>query len=118
MRRMTMKHFAISSALVGLMLTAAVAGAQVGVVKRLPGKRAGSSASQALSRPVHNAGMAVLQLHATQLSGQLSTVAICINKGACTSKTEIVGAYGVAAELYQAGFLARASGTSISDRRW
>jgi hypothetical protein len=45
------KHIAVSSALLALMLTASLAGAQIRAVKGLPGKRAGSSASQAPVQP-------------------------------------------------------------------
>jgi hypothetical protein len=51
MKRQTLRRFAVSSALLGLMLTASMAAAQVGAVKKLARKLAGPSASQALVRP-------------------------------------------------------------------
>jgi hypothetical protein len=76
---------------------------------KLPGKRTASSAADAASRQLQTLGT-FLQLRAAQLSCPLSTVAICIDKGATTSKTEIVGAYSPFAQ-YQGGFLARVSRT-------
>jgi hypothetical protein len=112
MKKQTLEHFAVSSALLGLMLTASVAGAQIRGVRGLPGKRVGSPASQAPVQPSITAGSSSYTYTLLSYPGQLYTAAICINKGATTSKTEIVGGYGTAPELLaQAGFLARVSGT-------
>jgi hypothetical protein len=82
MKKQTLKHLAVSIALLGLMLTASVAGAQIGRVKGLPGKRAGSSVSQAPVRPSTTTGsssyMFTLLSYPGQLltSGQFSTDAV------------------------------------------
>jgi hypothetical protein len=111
MKKQTLKHLAISVALLGSMLAASAAGAQIRGVKGLPGKRAGSSASQAPARPSIAPGSPTYTFTLLNYPGTLFTVAVCINKGATTSKTGIVGAYGTAYADYQSGFLARVSGT-------
>jgi hypothetical protein len=109
--KQTLKYIAVSSALLGLLLSVPLAGAQIRGVKGLPGKRAGSSASQAPAQPSITTSSPSYTYTLLSYPGQLYTFALCINKGATTSKTEIVGGYGAVEGLGQAGFLARVSGT-------
>jgi uncharacterized membrane protein len=107
------KHIAVSSALLGLMLTASLAGAQIRAVKGLPGKRAGSSASQAPVQPSITAGTPSYTFTLLSYPGQLYSAPNGINPGATTSKVELVGGYANTEFCYceEGGFLARVSGT-------
>ncbi|HTW58650.1 MAG TPA: hypothetical protein VMD99_10985 [Terriglobales bacterium] len=109
MTKQTAKHIAVATALLGL-VTASLAGAQVRAIKRLTGKRAGSSASQAPIRALITPGAPSYTFTLLNYPGQLVTEATCINKGATTSKTAIVGGYGSNDDFTQAGFLAKLSG--------
>jgi hypothetical protein len=112
MKKQTLKHLAVSSALLGLMLTASVAGAQVRGIKMLPGKRVGASASQASARPSITPGSPTYAFTLLNYPGQLYTFANGINKGATTSKVWIVGSYGLTEDGFSVGgFLTRVSGT-------
>jgi uncharacterized membrane protein len=112
MKKQTLKHLAVSSALLGLMLTASVAGAQVRGIKMLPGKRVGASASQAPVRPSTTPGSPTYAFTLLNYPGQLYTFANGINKGATTSKVWIVGSYGLTEDGFSGGgFLTRVSGT-------
>jgi hypothetical protein len=117
MKKQALKHFAVVSTVLGLLTTASVAGAQVRGVKGLAGKRARSSASQAPVRPSVTSGSPsyafTLLNYPGQLltSGQFSTDAVGINKGATTSKVEIVGGYGYENGFPVNGFVTRVSGT-------
>lgn len=108
MKRQTLTQFAVSCALLGFMLTASVAGAQGGAVRKLPGKRVGSSTSQATVRVSTTPNSSSYTFTLLNYPGTLSTGAYGINKGATTSKVEIVGGYGAE---NGGGFLARVSAT-------
>jgi uncharacterized membrane protein len=111
MKKKILKSIAISSVLLGSILTACLAEAQVRAVGTLSGKRAGSSAGQATARSLITPGTPSYTYTLLSYPGQLITVAISINKGATTSKTEVVGGYGTGYGEYEAGFVARVSGT-------
>ncbi len=111
MSNQTVKYLALSLAVLALALTPALSVAQARLGSKLPGKHAASSAAQAAVHQTQTPGAPTYNYTLLSYPGQLTTLAICINKGATTSKTEIVGGYGTATELYQAGFLARVSGT-------
>jgi hypothetical protein len=110
MTEKTLKHFALSLAVLAVALIPSPSLAQVGLVSKLPGKRAASSRAHGARNQAQTPNSPSYTYTLLNYPGTLSTSAICINKGATTSKTEIVGGYGTAAELAQAGFLARVSG--------
>jgi len=119
MTKQTLKHFAVVSALLGLLLSASVAGSQVGALRKLPGKRAGSSASQAPARPAKTPGSPSYTFTLLNFPGTLSTLAEGINLGATSSAVEIVGGINIDDDVVngngetQGGFVARVSGTKI-----
>ena len=110
MTKQTLKHFALSLALLGLALSTSPSMAQVGLAAKRLGRRVPSSPAQAASHLAQTPETTSYTYTFLSYPGTLSTVAICINKGATTSKTQIVGGYGPYGD-YQAGFLARVSGT-------
>jgi hypothetical protein len=110
MTKRTLKHFALSLALLGVVLSPFPSVAQVGRASKLPAKPVASPRAQAASQQTKTLGSPSYTFTLLNYPGTLSTAAICINKGASTSKTQIVGGYGSAPELNQAGFLARVSG--------
>jgi uncharacterized membrane protein len=83
---------------------------QVRFASKLPGKRTASSAAQAAAHQMLTPGSPSYNYTLLSYPGQLTTAAICINKGATTSKTEIVGGYGSNEGFSQAGFLVKVSG--------
>jgi hypothetical protein len=108
MRANTKKHFVLFSLSIGLLLSASLGGAQVGTRGKLPGGRAVSSAAQlekhqAMTQPSSSFNFTLLNY-----PGTLATSLQAINKGATTSKVELVGGYGTETS---SGFLARVSGT-------
>jgi len=119
MTTQTLKHFAVSSALLGLLLTASLAGAQAGIVRRMPRKRAGSSARQAVVRPSTTPGSTSYTFTLLNFPGTLSTLAEGINLGATSSAMKIVGGINLDDDAVngngetQGGFLARVSGAKI-----
>jgi hypothetical protein len=110
MNKRTLKYFAVSLAMLGVVLIPSQSTAQGRASSKLPGRYKSSSAAQAANRRVKTAGSPSYTYTLLNFPGTLTTLAICINKGVTTSKTYIVGGYGDAPELYQAGFLARVSG--------
>jgi|HubBroStandDraft_1064217.scaffolds.fasta_scaffold00330_15 hypothetical protein len=110
MTKQTVKYLALSLAVLGVTLISSPSPAQAGLASKLPGKRASSSTAQAASRQTQTPGAASYTYTLLSYPGQLSTAAICINKGATTSKTEIVGGYGDNGNFSQAGFLVELSG--------
>jgi len=111
MTQQTLRHFALFSLLMSLLLSASLSGAQVRLAANLPGKGRPSPTSHAAGHQAQTTDSPTYTYTLLNYPGQLSTDAICINKGATSSKTEIVGGYGAEPELSQAGFLARVSGT-------
>jgi hypothetical protein len=110
MTKQTLKRVAVVSALLGLLLSVSSILAQGR--RRIVGRTPLRHISQANpSGQVPPPGATSYSYTLLSYPGQLSTTAICINKGATTSETEIVGGYGTAPELSQAGFVARVSGT-------
>src|SRR5579863_1178421 len=110
MTKQTLKNFALSLALLALALCASSSMAQVGLAAKRLGRRAPSSPAQAASLQAQTPETTSYTYTFLSYPGAVSTVAICINKGATTSKTQIVGGYGPYGD-YEAGFLARVSGT-------
>jgi len=110
MNKQTFKYFALTLALSVITLMPSQSPAQVRAAAKLPGWHKSSSVGQAASHQVKTAGSPSYNYTLLNFPGTLTTLAICINKGVTTSKTYIVGGYGTAPELYQAGFLARVSG--------
>jgi hypothetical protein len=113
MKKQTLKHFVVSSALLGLMLTASAAGAQVKGLKKLPGNGAASSAGQAPARPSLTPGSPSYTFTLLDYPGEFATGILGINPGATTSKVEMVGLFASSGFCYcaQGGFLVRVSGT-------
>jgi len=111
MTKQTVTYFALSLVSIGLALSPTLSLAQVRLAAKLPGKHTSSSATHAASRQAQTPGSPSYNYTLLSFPGTLSTAGMCINKGATTSKTEIVGGYGTAPELSHAGFLARVSGT-------
>jgi hypothetical protein len=94
----------------GLLLATTLGTAQIGIVSTPGTKRPFSQAAKTQRREARVQGSPSYNYTLLNFPGTLTTFAICINKGATTSKTYVVGGYGTAPELYQAGFLARVSG--------
>jgi len=115
MTKRTLTYLAVTSSALVILLGASLSWAQVEPVGKFPARRAASSAARMGSRQASQTkapGAPSYTYTLLSYPGQLSTTAICINKGAATSKTEITGGYGTAPDLLaQAGFLARVSGT-------
>jgi len=99
MTKQTLKHFALSLALLGLALSASPSMAQVGLTSKRPGARAASSPAQAASHRAQTPGSQSYTYTLLSFPGDLYTYAVGINKGATTSKIEIVGSQS------QGGFL-------------
>jgi uncharacterized membrane protein len=119
MTKQTLKHFAQSLTLLALALIPSSSSAQVRLVSKLPGKRVPSSAAQAAAHQAQTPGSPTYNYTLLSYPGQLTTAAICINKGATTSKTEIVGGYGDNGNFSQAGFLVEVSGKkNIAESYW
>jgi hypothetical protein len=110
MTKQTLKHFALSLAGLGVALTPFSSWAQVGLAPKLLGQRAATFSAQAASRRAETPGSPTYTYTLLSFPGTLSTLAVGINPGATTSKTEVVGGYGPDGEETTAGFLARASG--------
>ena len=108
MNKQASKHFAVSIALLAMLVSASLSRAQVRLASKFPGKRAASSAAQAANRQMQTPGSPSYTYTLLNYPGQLATYADGINKGAATSKVAIVGGYGTETE---GGFLARVSGT-------
>jgi hypothetical protein len=106
MTKQTLKNFALALGLLGPALIPSTSGAQVGLASNFPGKRPPTHSAQAASRPAKTPGAPSYTYNLLSFPGTLDTIASGINKGATTSKMEIVGAYsGTGA------FVAHVSGT-------
>lgn len=110
MTKQTVKNLALSLAVLGVALIPALSIAQARLGPKFPGKGAASSAARAASRQIQTPDAPTYNYTLLSYPGQLATAAICINKGATTSKTEIVGGYGSNEGFSQAGFLVKVSG--------
>jgi hypothetical protein len=110
MTRQIFRHFASLLTVLGVALSTTLSLAQGGLASKFPGVRGLSPGSQAASHQKQTPGSPSYTYSLLSYPSFLSTVAICINKGAITSKTGVVGGYGPFGD-YQAGFLARVSGT-------
>jgi hypothetical protein len=108
MRANTKRHFVLFSLSVGLSLSASLGGAQVGTRGKPPGGRAASLAAQVEKHQATAPPSPSYNFTLVNYPGSLDTFIETINKGATTSKVEVVGAYGTETEN---GFLARVSGT-------
>jgi len=104
MTKQILKNFALALSLSGLALIPTTSAAQAGLASRLPGKNPASAAAQAASHQAKTPGAPSYTYTLLSFPGSLSTIAIGINPGATTAKTEIVGIAG------QNGFLATVSG--------
>ncbi len=99
MTKQTLKNFALALGLLGLALIPSTSLAQVGLPSKLPGKNPASAAAQSASHQAKTQGSPSYTYTLLSFPGTLSTSASGINKGATTSKMEIVGGQG------QGGFL-------------
>jgi hypothetical protein len=108
MTTQTLKHFAWFSLLMSLLLSASLSLAQAGIGGKLPGKGAAFSSTQKATRQAQPKGSPSYTFTLLNYPGTVSTYASAINKGATTSKAEIVGGYGAGTS---SGLLLRVSGT-------
>jgi probable HAF family extracellular repeat protein len=99
MTKQTLKNFALALGLLGLALIPSTSLAQVGLASKLPGKNPATAAAQTVSRQAKTPGSPSYTYTLLSFPGTLNTGANGINKGATTSKIEIVGGQG------QGGFL-------------
>jgi len=99
MTKQTLKNFALALGLSGLALIPSTCVAQAGLASKLPGKNPASAAAQAASHQAKTPGSPSYTYTLFSFPGTLTTFANGINKGATTSKIEIVGSQG------QGGFL-------------
>ncbi|MGA7080765.1 MAG: hypothetical protein WBQ43_01960 [Terriglobales bacterium] len=106
MTTQTLKDFALSMAVLGVALIPSLSPAQVGLAPKLPGSRAASSTAHAASRKAETPGSPTYTYTLLSHPGTLATYAYGMNKGATSSKVEIVGGYGT-----EGGFFAQVSGT-------
>lgn len=113
MTKQTSKNFALSLVVLGVSLIPSQSVAQLRLASKLPGKHPASSTAQSARSQTQTPGSPSYTYTLLSYPGQLTTVAICINKGATTSKTGIVGGYDDpnGDSFPQAGFLVKASGT-------
>jgi hypothetical protein len=108
MKANTKKHFVLFSLSIGLLLNASLSGAQVGARGKLPVGRAASPAGQVEKHQAMTPSSPSYNFTLVNYPGSLDTFVETINKGATTSKVEVVGSYGTETEN---GFLARVLGT-------
>jgi hypothetical protein len=108
MRANTKKHFVLSLLSIALLLSASLGGAQVGARGKLPSGRAASPAAQVEKHQATAPPSSSYNFTLLNYPGTLATSGAAINKGATTSKVELVGGYGTETA---SGFLARVSGT-------
>lgn len=109
MTKQTLQHFVLSLAALGVALIPSLSVAQVGLASKLPGKGAASSRARAVRRHAQAPGSPSYTFTLLSYPGTLGTFAQRINKGATTSKVEIVGGY-YGTET-SSSFLVRVSGT-------
>lgn len=91
MTKQTMKHFALSLVVLGVVLTPPLSLAQARLAPKLPGKHTASSSAQAASRQAKTPDSPTYNYTLLSFPGTLYTYATGINPGATTSKIEIVG---------------------------
>lgn len=104
MTKQTSKNFALALSLLGLALIPSTSLAQAGLTSKFPARRP-ASAAQAASHQTKTPGSPSYTYTLLSFPGTLYTNANGINKGATSSKIEIVGEYGAGS------FLAHVSGT-------
>jgi probable HAF family extracellular repeat protein len=104
MTKQTVKNFALALSLLGLALIPATISAQAGLASKLLDKNPATPASRTASHQAKTAGSPSYIYTLLSFPGTLTTFANGINKGATTSKIEIVGSQG------QGGFLVGVSG--------
>jgi hypothetical protein len=103
--KQTSKNFALALSLLGLALIPSTSLAQAGLASKFPARRPASAAAQAASHQTKTPGAPSYTYTLLSFPGTLCTNANGINKGATSSKIEIVGEYGAGS------FLAHVSGT-------
>jgi hypothetical protein len=103
MRKQTVKHLALVLSLLGTALIASTSLAQAGPASKLRAKNPATPVAQAVRHHAETTGSPSYTYTLLSFPGTLSTFADGINKGATTSKIEIVGSQG------QGGFLVDAS---------
>ena len=99
MTKQIVVHSVLSASLLGLALIPSTSLAQVGLASKLPGKNPATAAAQAASHRAQTPGSPSYTYTLLSFPGDLYTYAVGINKGANTSKIEIVGSQS------QGGFL-------------
>ena len=99
MRKQTVKNFALALGLFAIALISSTSVAQAGRASKLPGKNPPTPVAQAVRHHAETTGSPSYTYTLLSFPGSLSTFANGINKGATTSKIEIVGSQG------QGGFL-------------
>jgi len=109
MTKQTLKHFALSLAVLAVALIPSENFAQAGLGSKLAGERAASSRAQGATRQTQTPGSPSYTFTLLNYPGTLFTLATCINKGALTSKIEITGEYAPRADT-ETGFLVKVSG--------
>lgn len=103
---LTLKNPVLCTGLFGLALSASTGLAQVNLASKFPAKRTASGRPQAASRPAKTPGAPSYTYTVVSFPGSLSTYALDINRGAASSKIEIVGVGGPEGSQ---GFLASVS---------
>src|SRR5579863_3766945 len=91
MTKQALKHFALSLVVLGLAVSTSPSMAQVGLALKHLSKRPASSPSQAASHPAQTPETTSYTYTFLSYPGTFFTYANGINKGATTSKIEIVG---------------------------
>jgi len=99
MTKQILKHSVVSASLLGLALIPSTSLAQVGLASKLPGKNQATAAAQVASHRAQTPDSPSYTYTLLSFPGSLYTYAVGTNKGATTSKIEIVGSQG------QGGFL-------------
>jgi hypothetical protein len=91
MDRQTLKQIAVSTALLCVLLSASVSGAQVAALPRLPGQRAGSRTAQAANAATKMPASASYSYTLLSIPGTVGTFFSGINLGVTNPKLEIAG---------------------------
>jgi uncharacterized membrane protein len=105
MSRQTLKHLALSLAWLGFALSISPSVAQVGLARKRPGAPAALSPARAAAHSQHTPGATSYTYTLLSFPGDLYTYAVGTNKGAITTKINIVGSQT------QGGFLVGVTGT-------
>jgi hypothetical protein len=104
MKKEILKHLAVSSALLGFLLSASLSGAQTGAIPTLPSRRTGMSGAQAVNKATKAQASPSYTYTLLSIPGTLTTYLSGINLGVTNPKIEIAGV-GL-----QGGALVRVSG--------